>query len=614
MAENLGITPVMNGGPPAPIEGSTPNGGGFGPAYNSAWWANASATALTRTIGDAKDPTPVAYDDAVKAVKAQGLDPAFVPAAGMPRGALEAEMVRQSQIKYDQLKLTRSDTSSWTQNAAGLAAGATDPINLALPVAGVAGRVGLGVGGRLAAGAAEGAAYVGGQRAAQLGLSGHMEDLASWETLNQITLGAGAGGLAHGMFGPRALVRPGENVTTDTIATLEGSEAAANRQGTDAAHVISPTGAVGLHQVEPATARGLGLKGTDAEITKQLEDPAVNKAMSQKLLDQLARQYGNDPEAIAVAYNAGPGRADAWKAAGRDDRMLSTETQGYLARLRGIPMQTRVAAGSLAMSQMASDNDVDVAPVFKTNPFKIRDEHDVEVSQMTSQAYKDAMPDPQRVTVPPDAEDRLSKMADNAKVNQNGLTEEPNYVQEAKQQIAALDTSGLEISKDDLIGASFKFPIKGGGLIVGDVTKNGNLRISTASQPAEAQGKGFGTEAYAKLAQQAIARGGELHSDVEVSALAAKIYEKLKTKGYGVQKNSKAILNKEGKWESPNGPVFKVTSAPVPVRSPLKEFENAMSEAATAHEPGTNLTHDDLTKATQAAVNCGAMKGVSFGD
>jgi len=41
--------------------------------------------------------------------------------------------------------------------------------------------------------------------------------------------------------------------------------------------------------------------------------------------------------------------------------------------------------------------------------------------------------------------------------------------------------------------------------------------------------------------------------------------------------------------------------------------KNAATEATNVHEEGTQMTHDEFTKAVQSAVNCGVVKGLSYG-
>lgn len=91
---------------------------------------------------------------------------------------------------------------------------------------------------------------------------------------------------------------------------------------------VSPKGAVGLRQIMPATAAGYGVS------KEALRNPVMNTQLGDKILaDNLAR-YNGDIDAALIAYNAGPGRADQFLAAGRDMRVLPKETQQYVPKVK----------------------------------------------------------------------------------------------------------------------------------------------------------------------------------------------------------------------------------------------------------------------------------------
>jgi len=95
---------------------------------------------------------------------------------------------------------------------------------------------------------------------------------------------------------------------------------------------VSPAGAIGRYQIMPNTAKQYGYDPT------KLTDPAYNEKVAAVILDDLNKRYDMiaDPAArraaVLIAYNAGPGRADAWFAHGMNDKMLPVETQKYLNR------------------------------------------------------------------------------------------------------------------------------------------------------------------------------------------------------------------------------------------------------------------------------------------
>jgi Large polyvalent protein associated domain 38/Transglycosylase SLT domain len=110
---------------------------------------------------------------------------------------------------------------------------------------------------------------------------------------------------------------PNNAATPEHLALVRKLEGSAD-------DAVSPTGAIGRYQIEPATARDYGFDPS------RLTDPAYNEKAAQSILNDLSRKFDGDLPAMLVAYNAGPSRARAWIAAGRDVGMLPLETQKYL--------------------------------------------------------------------------------------------------------------------------------------------------------------------------------------------------------------------------------------------------------------------------------------------
>ena len=75
----------------------------------------------------------------------------------------------------------------------------------------------------------------------------------------------------------------------------------------------SPSGAIGLMQVMPSTAKYTAKKyGIRYSKKALISDPSYNVAIGSRYLDYLLKRYdGSVPLAVA-AYNAGPGNVDAW--------------------------------------------------------------------------------------------------------------------------------------------------------------------------------------------------------------------------------------------------------------------------------------------------------------
>ncbi|HVW07575.1 MAG TPA: lytic transglycosylase domain-containing protein [Bryobacteraceae bacterium] len=129
--------------------------------------------------------------------------------------------------------------------------------------------------------------------------------------------------LAADFFQPPAWLHPGSGQTpsgcdslpSDTVDSLIDSAAKNSSVAPELIRgvmqqesafrpcAVSPKGAVGLMQLEPATAAGLGVKNPF--------DPADNVLGGARLLRQLLDRYAGDLPRTLSAYNAGSGRVDA---------------------------------------------------------------------------------------------------------------------------------------------------------------------------------------------------------------------------------------------------------------------------------------------------------------
>ena len=87
------------------------------------------------------------------------------------------------------------------------------------------------------------------------------------------------------------------NVDPDLARAVMRCESGGN------AKALSRAGAVGLKQLMPATARGLGVDP---------KDPIRNLEGGIKYLSQLADKYDGDTVKVLAAYNAGSGRVDSY--------------------------------------------------------------------------------------------------------------------------------------------------------------------------------------------------------------------------------------------------------------------------------------------------------------
>lgn len=200
--------------------------------------------------------------------------------------------------------------------------------------------------------------------------------------------GSGSGGFSPqsgmnpGMFGAGSLSPPGSvplPKLTDEIYNLETS------RGQNVS--TSPAGALGPMQVMPDTARQYGATPQDAA------DPVRGKQLGDRIVGDLYTKYQGNPDLTAIAYNAGPGRADKI-AGGAPLASLPGETQNYLAKMhrdldlnigqggvkliqRGVPVpaaqestQTAKAAGRMIDPQMWGRSQLPAifAAVDKANP------------------------------------------------------------------------------------------------------------------------------------------------------------------------------------------------------------------------------------------------------
>ncbi|TGX52233.1 lytic transglycosylase domain-containing protein [Sphingomonas gei] len=105
------------------------------------------------------------------------------------------------------------------------------------------------------------------------------------------------------------------------LASMVNAESAGRQRA------VSNKGALGLMQVMPATARGLGVRNPSA----LLDDPVLAMHTGARYLKQLQGQLGNNVPLVVAAYNAGPGAV--MKAGRRVPRYR--ETQAYVRKVVG---------------------------------------------------------------------------------------------------------------------------------------------------------------------------------------------------------------------------------------------------------------------------------------
>jgi soluble lytic murein transglycosylase len=93
----------------------------------------------------------------------------------------------------------------------------------------------------------------------------------------------------------------------------------------------SESGAIGLMQLRPDTAKGIAIRtGGSRFSTSDLYDPEINIRYGSWYLRHLLNKYGNEKTALA-AYNAGQHNVDIWRGQGKGIQF--SETRAYVARV-----------------------------------------------------------------------------------------------------------------------------------------------------------------------------------------------------------------------------------------------------------------------------------------
>ena len=110
------------------------------------------------------------------------------------------------------------------------------------------------------------------------------------------------------------------------------------------AHARSSSGAIGLMQLLPDTAKGIAIHtgGTRFRVS-DLDDPEINIRYGAWYLRHLLDKYGDERTALA-AYNAGQDNVDRWRREGRGIEFA--ETRAYVDRVEKLKAIYRDAYGS----------------------------------------------------------------------------------------------------------------------------------------------------------------------------------------------------------------------------------------------------------------------------
>ena len=97
------------------------------------------------------------------------------------------------------------------------------------------------------------------------------------------------------------------------------------------ANVVSSSGAIGLMQLLPDTAKGIAIHtGGSRFRVRDLYTPEINVRYGSWYLRHLLDKYGSERTALA-AYNAGQENVDEWRSEGRG--IVFSETRHYVDRV-----------------------------------------------------------------------------------------------------------------------------------------------------------------------------------------------------------------------------------------------------------------------------------------
>ena len=96
----------------------------------------------------------------------------------------------------------------------------------------------------------------------------------------------------------------------------------------------SSSGAIGLMQLTPQTARGIAIRTHGSAFhTQDLYNPEINIRYGAWYLDNLFQKYGTE-KLVLAAYNAGQGNVDRWRANGQPIQF--SETKAYVERVEDL--------------------------------------------------------------------------------------------------------------------------------------------------------------------------------------------------------------------------------------------------------------------------------------
>ncbi len=631
MADAFPLMPVPTGGPAAPIEGATnsaptadqhPYEGGIADTFKTNYYNSPVVTALSRGLGEAQNPAPISHDDAAQMLTAQGLDPAFLAKDGNTVGGVQAEAQRQSEIKLHQLRQDR-EGNNWssrplTQLGGAVTAGMVDPSNLVLgpAAAELGGMARGGLAARAAIGAGAGVAYNTGMQVGAGFESGHDPDLMSWQFLRDTTLSAGAGGLLHSAFGPRPATR---------IPASDSFSAAVNFTMGQEGGLANDTGGVTKFGISQKAHPGL-------DITK-LTPADAGSIYHNEYWKAIDGDNIHDPKLAAAAFDAavnqGPSNANKWLAesggdvskyldlreqhyrelAASDPEKYGKYLNGWLLRLTSFRVQMMgqlpVRGEFTGPLSEFPHTGPEAGPHSDISTQQLNDEYMRRYGGATSPVpYSDdqmavmrVMSGPSELVPPAFSDEYMQRHGGEAwpvlpKIEQRGPASpvSPDYyasLQQAGQRwgagwddrMAAGAVALKQFEADNEVDPGIAFTKRSALTIPGEHDDQVRTLESEALQRAQPNPlrydlKDGDADALAQVQTEA--------------EQAPKPVEENNLNDYATQ----ADMLREGAGEG---------------------VKDAAAAATNAHEEGTQMTHDELTKAVQSAVQCGVAKGISYG-
>lgn len=146
--------------------------------------------------------------------------------------------------------------------------------------------------------------------------------------------GAAIGGGIGGAFGKAYDALDQANDLPNMMAMV----AAAENSRDDA---IGAAGEYSRYQITPGAAHDYGI-----DYQRLHTDPAYARSAASKILSRLMAQFNGDEEAALIAYNAGPGRAQAFLNSGRNLNSIPSSTAAYLQRAHAAETKVTVQNAS----------------------------------------------------------------------------------------------------------------------------------------------------------------------------------------------------------------------------------------------------------------------------